>query len=98
MWLLNTGHLTSVAGDLTKREYPRLDWTKWARGEPDSNGIMLHGWPLQCPPMAMSNIRTTDEMKTILEAVVQGDCYFQVAVKSCDRRNDGDHSGAQNSG
>jgi len=83
--------------DLTKREYPRLDWTKWARGEADSNGIVLHGWPLQCPPMALSNIRTMDEMKTILEAVVQGDCYFKVAASSCGGHKHGDHPGAQNS-
>ena len=85
-----------AAGDLTKREYPRLDWTKWARGEADSNGIVLHGWPLQCPPMALSNIHTTDEMKRILEAVVQGDCYFKVAANSCGGHKQSDQAGAQN--
>jgi hypothetical protein len=65
------GRLTIVVGDLTRQEHPHLEWTKWGRREADKNGIILHGWPLQCPPMPLSNIRTKDEMKTILEAVIQ---------------------------
>ncbi|KAI0282056.1 hypothetical protein BC826DRAFT_305116 [Russula brevipes] len=73
--------------DLTKRENPRLDWTKWARGEKDSNGVILHGWPLSCAPTALSNIRTADEMGTILGAVVRGDCHFELVVDSDDKHD-----------
>lgn len=79
--------------DLTRRENPRLDWTKWARGEPDSNGVALRGWPLQCAPMALSNIRTADEMKKILEAVIRSDLYFELVGIRGDKK---DHANAWN--
>ncbi len=85
--------LTLLVEDLTRRENPRLDWTKWARGETDSNGVVLHGWPLRCAPTALSNIRTADEMKTILEAVVRGDLYFEVVENLSDKH---DHADARN--
>lgn len=78
--------------DLTRRENPRLDWTKWARGEPDSNGVALRGWPLQCAPMALSNIRTADEMKKILEAVIRSDLYFELVGNQGDKG----HANARN--
>ena len=74
---MTTG-LTVFTENLTRRENPRLDWTKWAKGVPDSNGVVLRGWPLQCAPMALSNVRTADEMKKILEAVIKGDLYFEL--------------------
>jgi hypothetical protein len=83
---VNAG-LTVFVEDLTRRENPRLDWTKWAKGEPDSNGVVLRGWPLQCAPTALSNIRTADEMKTILEAVIRGDFFFEL-VRNQDNKED----------
>jgi hypothetical protein len=80
----------SSIGDLKKRENPRLGWTKWAQGERDSNDVNLHGWPSSCAPTALSNIRTADEMSTILRAVVRGDCHFELVVNSDDDKHDSD--------
>jgi hypothetical protein len=86
--------LTVFVEDLARREKFRLDWTKWAKGEPDSNGVVLRGWPLQCAPTTLSNIRTADEMKTILEAVIRGDFFFELVGN---QDNKEDHAGAWNS-
>jgi hypothetical protein len=43
--------------------------------------------------MALSNIRTADEMKKILEAVIRSDLYFELVESRGDKR---DHANARN--
>jgi hypothetical protein len=64
------------SGELVNQDNPRLDWKKWAKGMPDSSGVVLHGWPLEEPPTALLHIRNKDTMQTILDAIICNDCYF----------------------
>ncbi|KAH9955333.1 hypothetical protein BGW80DRAFT_1258233 [Lactifluus volemus] len=70
--------------ELVNRENPRLDWTKWAKGIPDSSGIVLRGWPLDQPPTALSHIRNKTEMQAILDAIMRKDCRFDRVGVSVD--------------
>jgi hypothetical protein len=82
-----------LSGGLVTRYNPRLDWTKWAKGEPDASGVILRGWPLQEPPTALSHIRNTDDMQTILNAIVRRECLFElVKPDKGDNTGDGTHS------
>ena len=68
-------------GGVVKQDNPRLKWGKWAKAEPDGNGVILCGWPLQEPPVALSYIYNTDDMQTVLDAIVRRDCRFELIKK-----------------
>ncbi|KAI0257913.1 hypothetical protein BC834DRAFT_848212 [Gloeopeniophorella convolvens] len=68
--------------ELTGVENAHINWTKWARSEPDSHGILLYGWPLTIPPTALSNIGTYEEMEKIWQATLRRHCVFKVMAKT----------------
>ncbi|KAI0257767.1 hypothetical protein BC834DRAFT_976968 [Gloeopeniophorella convolvens] len=68
--------------ELTGVENAHFNWTKWARSEPDSCGILLYGWPLTIPPTALSNIGTYEEMEKIWQATLRRHCVFKVMAKT----------------
>ncbi|KAI0259779.1 hypothetical protein BC834DRAFT_904500 [Gloeopeniophorella convolvens] len=60
---------------------PRFEWKKWAAGTPDSNGVVLIGWPLtDTEPMALSKITTNKKMEAISKAIKMGECRLELAV------------------
>ena len=64
-----------------KRDTFRLDWVAWSKGRPDRRNVVMCSWPLAIPPTTLSNIHTASEMNTLLAAVVDNKCYFEMAIR-----------------